>query len=230
MTSAELLAKFRLNTEIISSYEMNGLLDEEIFDLLNTAQNEIIIALCASRNFESLYPLAATSAINLTAEGVAPVSEGKVYKGNLPTDFYHMITTQVAVTRAAIPSTGFIPSYENATKTIVIADEVPVDVSRRFLQTLGNKYSVFLNPIFWVDSNSNGDYYAGIKVVVDYLTTLSTVDGSPSGYNALVQYVKKPTTIDASNTSDLPEKMHELVVAKAIENRSKNLVNNVNKQ
>ena len=228
MTSQQFLEKFRLKTEVVSSYEAPGLLDEEIFDLLNISQKMITLELCNSGKFDSLYSLLTWDGLLLNPEPIGPFGNNlNVYSGNFTNEFFYPISGQIAVSRVALPTTGFIPKYEFG-NTIVGLTQISVENVNKFIENPFNQNTVMLNPVYWIDYQ-NTQNYAKIKVILDAVTSLGSFINLPSHPNLIFNYIRIPKAISVTDTSDLPENLHELILEKAVEERNKSLVNNSNK-
>ena len=228
MTVEQFVEKFRLLTEVVSSYEAPGLLDVEIYDLLNISQKEITIELCTARKFDKLYSLITQGEVLLTPELISPLpNTNLVYRGDIDSNFFYPINGQIAISRSGLSTSGFIPDY-SMDNTIVKLKEVDIEYSNTFIENPFNKNVILLNPLYWIESQGVLNS-PRIKVIMDSHTTLgsfTTVDSQPS---AIVNYIKTPADFNESTTSELPENLHEIILNKAVEKRNMSLVNNANK-
>ena len=73
MTVQQFVDKFRLLTEVVSSYESPGLLDVEIYDLLNISQRELALELCTKGKADTLYSLIVQGEVSLSSETIGPL-------------------------------------------------------------------------------------------------------------------------------------------------------------
>lgn len=228
MTVEQFVEKFRLLTEVVSSYEAPGLLDVEIYDLLNISQKEITIELCTARKFDKLYSLITQGEVLLTPELISPLpNTNLVYRGDIDNNFFYPINGQIAISRSGLPTSGFIPDYSMG-NTIVKLKEVDIEYSNTFIENPFNKNVILLNPLYWIESQGILNN-PRIKVIMDSYTTLgsfTTVDSQP---NVIINYIKTPADFNGSTTSELPENLHEIILNKAVEKRNMSLVNNANK-
>lgn len=230
MTAAQFVEKFRLLTEVVSSYEAPGLLDAEICDLLNIAQKEVTLELCVAGKFDTLYSLNVQEGLSMSPELFGPFGDtGRVYKGTFTNNLFYPISGQIAVSRTGLDSSGFIPSYQSS-NTIMRMEEVRVEDALKFITSPLNKNTIFLYPKYWIEgggTNSNGV----LKVVIDTYSTLGTFTSMESQPNVVFTYIKTPTEISVSGgtTSNLPDSLHEVILKKAVEERNKSLINNSNK-
>jgi hypothetical protein len=228
MTVEQFVEKFRLLTEVVSSYEAPGLLDVEIYDLLNISQKEITIELCTARKFDKLYSLITQGEVLLTPELISPLpNTNLVYRGDIDDNFFYPINGQIAISRSGLSTSGFIPDYSMG-NTIVKLKEIDIEYSNTFIENPFNKNVILLNPLYWIESQGVLNN-PRIKVIMDSYTTLgsfTTVDSQP---NVIINYIKTPADFNESTTSELPENLHEIILNKAVEKRNMSLVNNANK-
>lgn len=234
MTSTQFIEKFRLLTEVVSSYESPGLLDSEICDLLNTAQREITLELCTSNKLDSLYSLIVEEGITLTPEGNGSMGgplgiPNTTYKGSFSGNLFYPVSGQIAVSRAAMPSTGFIPSYSTA-NTIVPLDAISPETGKNFTRNTINNNTIFLYPKYWIEGNGLNNT-AVLKVIIDKYTTVGSFTMISSQPHVVFTYVKVPQNInsDTNTTSDLPENLHEVILKRAVDVRNVSLTANINK-
>lgn len=228
MTAQQFLERFKLLTEVVSSYEAPGLLDAEIYDLLNLSQREIALELCVNKKFDNLYSLITQDEIFLNPELIGPLpNNSHVYKGELADNFYFPISGQIAISRSTISSTGFIPTYVMG-NTIVGMKEIDVEFANNFIENPFNKNTILLNPLYWIESF--GTLNKGeLKVITDSYTTLGAITSIQSHPNVVFSYIKIPTDIGDTSETDMPEKLHELILSRAIDKRKQALVANANK-
>lgn len=228
MTVQQFVDKFRLLTEVVSSYEAPGLLDVEIYDLLNISQRELALELCTNGKADTLYSLIVQVEVSLSSETIGPLpNNSKVYRGNLPDNFFYPIKGQIAISRTALSSSGFIPTYEMG-NTIVSLKEVDVDFANNFIENPFNRNTILLNPLYWIESQESLNK-ARIKVIADSHTTVGAFTTIISQPNVVFTYIKTPADITESVTSELPEMLHEVILNKAVEKRNLSLTSNANK-
>lgn len=234
MTAQEFIERFKLETEIISSYEAPGILDEEICDLLNISQREIALDLCANNQFDSLYSLVTQVGVSLSPVTTAPQGSSLiVYTGNIPENYFFNISAQILVNRTPIDSTGFLPKY-SCTNAITGLDLIPVEVANNFIyNSVLNRNTIFLKPKYWFEqyqTTAKSTVSTGsVKVAVDTYTTLGTYNDTEGKPNMMLSYIRAPKDITTTTTTDMPENIHMSILNKAIEYRNRAIVNNANK-
>lgn len=228
MTSTQFIEKFKLLTEVISSYESPGLLDEEIYDLLNISQKQIVLELCVAKRFDSLYSLVVQEGVTLIPSPNLGGDSSKVFTGSITGDYFHEISAQVAISRDELPSSGFIPTYSLG-NSIVLAESIPLEFGLKFVTTPINKNSIFLTPKYWIQGKSNSTPTASITLVLDTYTHIGNFTSILGQPNIIVRYIKIPQNISSTLNTDLPENLHELILTRAVETRNKTLVANSNK-
>jgi len=230
MNATQFLERFRLLTEVVSSYEAPGISDAEVCDLLNIAQREITLELCAAKKFDTLYSLIVQEGIQLSSSGYLGGDTLRVYTGNVTGNYYFPISVQTALSRVAMNSSGFIPSYQTS-NTIVYAEQISPEQGLKFVQSNLNLNTIFLAPKYWVQGTENGNNTATLTVVLDSLSTIGNFTDLNNQPNAVFRYIKYPQNIDTvgGTTSNLPESLHELVLKRAVEARNAALVSNANK-
>jgi len=221
MTVAQFVEKFRLLTEVVSSYEAPGLLDVEIYDLLNISQKEIVLELCTARKFDKLYSLITQGEIILTYDGLG------VYIGDIDANFFYPVTARVAISRVALTTSGFIPDYAMG-NTIVNLKGIDIEHVNSFIGNPFNRNIIQLNPSYWIESKGVLNT-PRIKVILDAFTLLGTFTTIASQPNVVLTYIKLPKDFDDLTTSELPENLHEIILSKVVEKRHNALVNNANK-
>ena len=194
MTSSELVYNFRIGFDIIASGAAPGFTDVEIYSLLNRGQDYLILDLYKQKELKLLQSLIKEDAATLTLAS-------NIYSGSLPVDYWLLYNVSTTVTRTSLTSTGFIPTHENVSGVVLDCDIIDPKEALQFLPSSFNSLRVWKNPKVYLETNN-------INIIVDDYTTIT---------DNKVIYIKKRLDISNSQTCELQESLHRLVVDKAID-------------
>lgn len=199
MTSAELISKFNIRLEAVASASAPGFTNTEIYSLLNTAENEIIKKYAQLGDYKSIYTVVRTYGGNISSmtlpsgESVYGIAISSIVSS--PVRFF--IDAMVRVTR----------TEPTITSEFVKAEIISTSDLSKFVTTNFNKpYFKYPKIIFGYQASTAPHSY--IIVIPDYYTT--SID------QIQLTYVLAQIGIDDSNTSILPEFLHDDLVDLAV--------------
>lgn len=199
MTSAELISKFKIRLEAVASASAPGFTNTEIYSLLNTAENEIIKKYSQLGDYKSIYTVVRTyggsiSSMTLpSGESVYGISIPSVTSS--PIRFF--VDAMVRITR----------TEPTITSEFVRAEIISTSDISKFVTT-----------------NFNRPYFKYPKIVFGYQASTapySYIIAIPDAYTTNIDqiqltYVLAQIGIDESNTSILPEFLHDDLVDLAV--------------
>lgn len=196
MTTSEMIKLFKLKYDAAGSSAAPDFIDTEIIEFLNNAQLSIVDLLHAQKNFVLLATLIRT-VTDPTGD-----STGLSY----PNKYFRISKTALPEYRYYIRSNSRI--IRESKSLFVNHDYIPIDLLYRFLKT-GNNIPRFNRCVVFDDSNNNlvimGDgYVTGIE-------------------NIFITYLKNPTLITPSITSELDSSLHEKIVEIAVDEAVKSI-------
>jgi hypothetical protein len=198
MTSTEMIQAFEVGYDI-ANLEGPGYEPEEILVLLNEAQTIEVLKEISVRRF--------TYISNLITNEDGALAAGLVYDKTAiftPTEEYiGYISSKTKITRATFKIVTPAQWVEN----ILIQKEL----SGKYITNDLNR-PILLQPRVYEDEDRT------ITLIYDSLTTLS------AGDNFMLEYVRRPTDIEAAVDSEVNVIMHERIVNTAV-NRAKKVFN-----
>jgi hypothetical protein len=194
MTGAEMLYEWELGFDVIASNAAPGFTSTEKYALLNRGQDYIILDFYKQKDFVSLQSLLVNSNVTIS-------SSTRYSSGILPANYWLLNKVNVKVTRSALTNTGFIPSHTNV-DVYLECEEIDFKNSYKYFTSSFNNFRFWKEPKFYLSNKT-------IYIIPDDYTTLSTT--------AILFYIRKRLDISASQSCELQESFHRLVVDKAID-------------
>lgn len=203
MTAEQIKTRFLIELDAVASGAAPGFTDSEISELVDKAQKDLILQLAKAKKWDDLYTL-------ITKIGLE-VDDGdyrtKSHIVDLPADYGYYINAYVKVTSTIYNGVSSNTYWANC-------KEISADIMDRFLPTFYNT-PFFKEPVVFFSKASEA-----LNILVDSYTTLTNGEG-----NLQLTYVKIPTTfsITDAHTLELPETLHDTVIAMAVEEAVKSL-------
>ena len=203
MTTSQIKTRFLIELDAVASGAAPGFTDSEISELVDKAQKDLILQLAKAKKWDDLYTLITKNVSNLASGAYGTKSRVAL----LPNNWGYYVFSRVKGSRSDIPDAGDV--WYNC-------DLISPTIADRFITTSFN-IPFFKNPVtfFWDEDGSTEE----ANVLVDsYFIPAST------GAFELT-YVKIPTTfsITDAHTLELPETLHDTVIAMAVEEAVKSL-------
>ena len=203
MTAEQVKTRFLIELDAVASGAAPGFTDSEISELVDKAQKDLILQLAKAKKWDDLYTLITKNVSNLASGAYGTKSRVAL----LPNNWGYYIFSRVKGSRSDIPDAGDV--WYNC-------DLISPAIADRFITTSFNT-PFFKNPVtfFWDEDGSTEE----ANVIVDsYFIPAST------GAFELT-YVKIPATfsITDAHTLELPETLHDTVIAMAVEEAVKSL-------
>ena len=200
MTAAQVKTRFLIELDAVASGAAPGFTDSEISELVDKAQKDLILQLATAKKWDDLYTLITKELSNVGAGEYG----SKSYSAALPDDFGYAVLIRLKAFTDDIPATWFP------------CDEISYDIADKFMMLPYNQ-PFFKKPVvfFYYTEEDGGN----ANILVDYYTTAST------SASFEMTYVKIPTTfsITDAHTLELPETLHDTVIAMAVEEAVKSL-------
>lgn len=203
MTTSQIKTRFLIELDAVASGAAPGFTDAEISELVDKAQKDLILQLAMAKKWDDLYTLI-TKQLSTVGAGTYGI---KSYSAALPSDFGYVVLARVKAYTDDIPASWFI------------CDEINYGIAGNFMVTPYNQ-PFFKNPVifFWDEDGSTEE----ANILVDYHSTASTTDAFE------LTYVKIPANFwidtDADDhTLELPETLHDTVIAMAVQEAVKSL-------
>ena len=203
MTAAQIKTRFLIELDAVASGAAPGFTDSEISELVDKAQKDLVLQLAKAKKWVDLYTLIAKIGLE--------VDDGdyrtKSHLAKLPANYGYYINAYVRVTSTIYNGVSSGAYWANC-------KEISADIMDRFLPTFYNT-PFFKEPVIFF-SKATGT----LHILIDSYTTLPNGEG-----NLQLTYVKIPTTfsITSGNTLELPETLHDTVIAMAVEEAVKSL-------
>jgi hypothetical protein len=198
MTGAQQISEFKIGFDVISSNAAPGFTDSEIYSLLNRGQDYIILDLYKQKNWDLLGTL-------IYEDGNTPISQGlSVYTISNFNNYWLYVSSYSIVHRLPLPSTGFMTSLgvTDVSYRKFTNDFISVEEKEKYLTSPFNLNRIFKNPKFFI---ANNEYNV---ILDDYTNAISFI---------MVRYIRKRLDISSSQSCELQESLHRLVVDKAID-------------
>lgn len=203
MTVSEVKTRFLIELDAVASGAAPGFTDSEISELVDKAQKDLVAQLAMAKKWDDLYTLVDKT----TGSLVSGVYGSRSYMATLPANFGYPILVRAKASRQDLGMSA--DDWFNC-------DEVSYSILNKFLTTPFNQ-PFFKNPVvcYWNEDGST-EY---VNVIVDY----RTVAGTSNAFE--LTYVKYPSTFSITRVVNLeiPETLHDLVVAMAVEEAVKSL-------
>jgi len=189
-----MLTEFRIGLDAIATSSTPGFLDEEVYSLLNKAEDYIILESYKSKEYNNIYTL-----VKETTSILLPSPVVGVRSNALPNDFWLYVESYSSMTRSGIDTSGFIP---NLIMNGSLIENLLIDAkdARKYAYTAFNTNKIIRQPYCYYSGNNIN------FITDDYTTTLSYV----------LKYIKKKLIISSTINSELPESIHRVVVDQAI--------------
>ena len=201
MTVTEVKTKFLIELDAVASGAAPGFTDAEISELVDKAQKDLVQQLAVAKKWDDLYTL-----IDIHNTGLlSGVYGSKSYKALAPANGYYVLA-RIKGSRQDLGE--LVDSWYNC-------DEISYRIADKFITTSFNK-PFFKNPVVFLWKEDDSVFY---NVLVDTYF-------SPAASNSFqLTYVKIPTkfNITTSANLELPEKLHENIVAMAVQEAAKSL-------
>lgn len=194
MTGAQMITEWRLGFDVIASSAAPGFIDSEVYSLLNRGYDYVILDLYKQRELKLLQSLIKEATVSLSLSA-------NIYSGSLPADYWLPYNVTTTVTRTGLTSTGFIPTHTNVSGVVLDCDIIDPKEAIQFLPSSFNSLRIWKNPKAYLETNN-------INIIVDDYTTIT---------DNKVIYVKKRLDISNSQSCELQESLHRLIVDKAID-------------
>lgn len=205
MTAEQVKTRFLIELDAVASGAAPGFTDSEISELVDKAQKDLILQLAKAKKWDDLYTLITKNVSNLASGAYGTKSRVAL----LPNNWGYYVFSRVRGLRQDIPDDSEV--WYNC-------DLISPSIVDRFITTSFN-IPFFKNPVvfFWDEDGSTEE----ANIISDIHFSFALV---PT--NAFeVTYVKIPTTfsITDAHTLELPETLHDTVIAMAVEEAVKSL-------
>ena len=203
MTASEVKTRFLIELDAVASGAAPGFTDAEISELVDKAQKDLVLQLAKAKKWEDLY--------TLTTKNISTISSGaygiKSYVASMPSNWGYYVFSRVKGSRQDIPDGEFV--WYNC-------DLISPAIADRFITTSFNT-PFFKKPVIFFWDEDGGSKQANI--IVDSHFTPTTTGAFE------LTYVKMPTTfsITSDYTLELPNTLHDTVIAMAVEEAVKSL-------
>lgn len=199
MTSAELISKFKIRLEAVASASAPGFTNTEVYSLLNTAENEIIKKYSQLGDYKSIYTVVRTYG-GIISPMTLPSGES-VYGIAIPSvtssPIRFFVDAMVRITR----------TEPTITSEFVRAEIISTSDISKFVTTNFNRpYFKYPKIVFGYQA-STAPYSYIIAIPDTYTTNIDQIQ---------LTYVLAQIGIDESNTSILPEFLHDDLVDLAV--------------
>ena len=204
MTVTEVKTKFLIELDAVASGAAPGFTDAEISELVDKAQKDLVQQLAVAKKWDELYTLTTKS---LSAVGSGTYGS-RTYTAALPSDYGYIISARVK---------AFRQDVANTTSVWFSCDMISPTIMDRFLSTPFNT-PFFKNPVIFM-WDEDGDTEE-VNIIEDTVTAIVVGNGSFE-----ITYVKYPSTfsIDTPTNLEVPETLHDLIVAMAVQEAAKSL-------
>ena len=204
MTASEVKTRFLIELDAVASGAAPGFTDSEISELVDKAQKDLVQQLAMAKKWGDLYTLTTKS---LSAVGSGTYGS-RTYTAALPNDYGYIISARVKAFRQDVADRASV---------WFSCDIISPTIMDRFLSTPFNT-PFFKNPVifFWNEDGATEE----VNIIEDTLTAIVVGSGSFE-----LTYIKYPSTFSIGTPTNLevPETLHDLVVAMAVEEAVKSL-------